>query len=117
MIRGEIWLAQVGRKSRPVLVLTRTEGLVIAAAVPDGLVDGEAGPALVGPGLHQFLHTGVEFGRHRFLGATLVVAKMHGIADNQTQDADRPEHAAGHRSGSIVLDGEHDHRGDAQRAG
>ena len=42
---------------------------------------------------------------------------MHGIAHNQTQDADRPEHAAGHRARSIVLDGEHDHRRDTQRAG
>ncbi|MFV1991449.1 MAG: type II toxin-antitoxin system PemK/MazF family toxin [Acidimicrobiales bacterium] len=25
MIRGDVWLAQVGRKSRPVLVLTRSE--------------------------------------------------------------------------------------------
>ena len=25
MIRGEIWLAEVGRKARPVVVLTRTE--------------------------------------------------------------------------------------------
>jgi len=31
--RGEIWLAQVGRKSRPVLVLTRNEVLEVRSLV------------------------------------------------------------------------------------
>lgn len=33
MTRGEVWLAQVGRKSRPVLVLTRTEVLDVRELV------------------------------------------------------------------------------------
>jgi len=33
MIRGEVWLAQVGRKRRPVLVLTRSEVLDVRALV------------------------------------------------------------------------------------
>lgn len=33
MIRGEVWLAAVGRKRRPVLVLTRTEVLDVRALV------------------------------------------------------------------------------------
>ena len=33
MIRGAVWLAQVGRKSRPVLVLTRTEVLDVRMLV------------------------------------------------------------------------------------
>jgi mRNA-degrading endonuclease toxin of MazEF toxin-antitoxin module len=33
VIRGEIWLASVGRKSRPVLVLTRSEVLDVRALV------------------------------------------------------------------------------------
>lgn len=33
VIRGEIWLAQVGRKRRPVLVLTRSEVLDVRALV------------------------------------------------------------------------------------
>lgn len=33
MIRGEVWLAEVGRKRRPVLVLTRTEVLDVRALV------------------------------------------------------------------------------------
>ena len=33
MNRGEIWLAQVGRKRRPVLVLTRSEVLDVRARV------------------------------------------------------------------------------------
>ncbi|MEY2566665.1 MAG: mRNA interferase MazF [Actinomycetota bacterium] len=33
MTRGELWLAQVGRKKRPVLVLTRTEVLDVRALV------------------------------------------------------------------------------------
>lgn len=33
MTRGEIWLAQVGRKKRPVLVLTRTEVLDVRELV------------------------------------------------------------------------------------
>ena len=33
MTRGEIWLAQVGRKTRPVLVLTRTEVLDVRELV------------------------------------------------------------------------------------
>lgn len=33
MTRGEVWLAQVGRKRRPVLVLTRTEVLDVRALV------------------------------------------------------------------------------------
>lgn len=33
MTRGEIWLAQVGRKKRPVLVLTRSEVLDVRALV------------------------------------------------------------------------------------
>lgn len=33
MNRGEIWLAQVGRKRRPVLVLTRTEVLDVRSLV------------------------------------------------------------------------------------
>lgn len=33
MNRGEIWLAQVGRKRRPVLVLTRSEVLDVRALV------------------------------------------------------------------------------------
>lgn len=33
MNRGEVWLAQVGRKRRPVLVLTRTEVLDVRALV------------------------------------------------------------------------------------
>lgn len=33
MNRGEIWLAQVGRKRRPVLVLTRTEVLDVRTLV------------------------------------------------------------------------------------
>ena len=33
MTRGELWLAQVGRKKRPVLVLTRPEVLEVRALV------------------------------------------------------------------------------------
>ena len=33
MIRGEVWLARVGRKQRPVLVLTRSEVLDVRAMV------------------------------------------------------------------------------------
>ncbi len=33
MTRGEIWLAEVGRKRRPVLVLTRTEVLDVRSMV------------------------------------------------------------------------------------
>jgi mRNA interferase MazF len=33
MTRGEVWLAQVGRKKRPVLVLTRPEVLDVRALV------------------------------------------------------------------------------------
>lgn len=33
MTRGEVWLAQVGRKKRPVLVLTRNEVLDVRALV------------------------------------------------------------------------------------
>lgn len=33
MRRGELWLAEVGRKRRPVLVLTRTEVLEVRALV------------------------------------------------------------------------------------
>lgn len=33
MNRGEVWLAQVGRKQRPVLVLTRTEVLEVRSLV------------------------------------------------------------------------------------
>ncbi len=33
MIRGEVWLAEVGRKRRPVLVLTRTEVLDVRLLV------------------------------------------------------------------------------------
>lgn len=33
MTRGEIWLAQVGRKARPVLVLTRPEVIDVRASV------------------------------------------------------------------------------------
>ncbi len=33
MNRGEVWLAEVGRKRRPVLVLTRTEVLDVRALV------------------------------------------------------------------------------------
>ncbi len=33
MNRGEVWLAQVGRKRRPVLVLTRTEVLDVRSLV------------------------------------------------------------------------------------
>jgi mRNA interferase MazF len=33
VIRGEVWLAEVGRKRRPVLVLTRTEVLDVRALV------------------------------------------------------------------------------------
>lgn len=33
MIRGEVWLAQVGRKQRPVLVFTRSEVLDVRAMV------------------------------------------------------------------------------------
>ena len=33
MNRGEIWLAQVGRKRRPVLVLTRSEVIDVRALV------------------------------------------------------------------------------------
>lgn len=33
MTRGEIWLAQVGRKRRPVLVLTRSEVIDVRALV------------------------------------------------------------------------------------
>ena len=33
MIRGEVWLAQVGKKERPVLVLTRSEVLDVRAMV------------------------------------------------------------------------------------
>ncbi len=33
MTRGEIWIAQVGRKRRPVLVLTRSEVLDVRALV------------------------------------------------------------------------------------
>lgn len=33
MIRGEVWLAAVGRKRRPVLVLTRTEVLDVRSLV------------------------------------------------------------------------------------
>src|SRR5687767_12825109 len=33
MTRGEIWLAQVGRKKRPVLVLTRPEVIAVRALV------------------------------------------------------------------------------------
>lgn len=33
MIRGEVWFAEVGRKRRPVLVLTRTEVLDVRSLV------------------------------------------------------------------------------------
>ena len=33
MIRGEVWLAQVGRKRRPVVVLTRSEVLDVRSLV------------------------------------------------------------------------------------
>ncbi len=33
MIRGEVWLAEVGRKRRPVIVLTRSEVLDVRALV------------------------------------------------------------------------------------
>lgn len=33
MIRGEVWLAEVGRKRRPVLVLTRSEVLDVRSLV------------------------------------------------------------------------------------
>lgn len=33
VIRGEVWLAQVGRKTRPVLVMTRTEVLDVRSLV------------------------------------------------------------------------------------
>ena len=33
MIRGEVWLAEVGRKRRPVLVLTRSEVLDVRSMV------------------------------------------------------------------------------------
>ena len=33
MMRGEVWLAQAGRKKRPVLVLTRSEVLDVRALV------------------------------------------------------------------------------------
>lgn len=33
MMRGEVWLAQVGRKKRPVLVVTRSEVLDVRALV------------------------------------------------------------------------------------
>lgn len=33
MTRGEVWLAEIGRKRRPVLVLTRTEVLDVRALV------------------------------------------------------------------------------------
>ena len=33
MIRGEIWYAEVGRKRRPVLILTRTEVIDVRALV------------------------------------------------------------------------------------
>lgn len=33
MIRGEVWLAEVGRKRRPVVVVTRTEVLDVRALV------------------------------------------------------------------------------------
>jgi mRNA interferase MazF len=33
VIRGEVWLAEVGRKRRPVLVLTRTEVLDVRSLV------------------------------------------------------------------------------------
>lgn len=33
MNRGDVWLAEVGRKRRPVLVLTRTEVLDVRALV------------------------------------------------------------------------------------
>ncbi len=33
LTRGEIWLAQVGRKARPVLVLTRAEVIDVRASV------------------------------------------------------------------------------------
>lgn len=33
MIRGEVWLAQVGRKTRPVVVLTRTEVIAVRQLV------------------------------------------------------------------------------------
>ena len=33
MTRGEVWIAQVGRKRRPVLVLTRTEVIDVRALV------------------------------------------------------------------------------------
>lgn len=33
MIRGEIWLAEVGRKARPVLVLTRSEVIDVRVLV------------------------------------------------------------------------------------
>ncbi len=33
MTRGELWLAQVGRKKRPVLVLTRSEVIEVRALV------------------------------------------------------------------------------------
>ncbi len=33
MIRGEVWLAEVGRKRRPVLVLTRTEVIDVRSLV------------------------------------------------------------------------------------
>ena len=69
MIRGEVWLAEVGRKPRPVLVLTRSEvidvrrlvtvaevttharGLAVEVGVPDEV--GLAEPSVINcDGLH-----------------------------------------------------------------
>ena len=42
MNRGEVWLAEVGRKRRPVLVLTRTEVLDVRALVTVAEISGSA---------------------------------------------------------------------------
>lgn len=39
MTRGEIWLARVGRKTRPVLVLTRAEVIDVRALDEDTMAD------------------------------------------------------------------------------
>ena len=78
MTRGEIWLAQVGRKRRPVLILTRPEvldvralvtvaevttairGLSVEVAVDDGAVGLDRPSAINCDGLHTVTKTSLS---------------------------------------------------------
>ena len=85
------------------------QDLAVATPEANGFTDGGPSPTFVGSSIDEFLHAGVEFGGHRLLRPTLVIAEVHGVSHHQAQNADRPEDATRHRACSIVLDGEHDH--------